>query len=142
MLHRENLVSRELSATVHSVMKVVIEIVNFVKARALNSRLFQELCSSCGASHQELLFHSETRWLSRSKVLSCVIKSKGELETFYGKNVSRLAENFRTKMGFSLSYLSDMLTALNKLNESMQGQCRTMIEFADKVRAFKEKLEL
>jgi len=45
-------------------------------------------------------------------------------------------------MGFSLSYLSDMLTALNKLNESMQGQCRTMIEFADKVRAFKEKLEL
>ena len=35
-----------------------------------------------------------------------------------------------------------MMTALNTLNESMQGQCRTMIDFADKVRAFKEKLEL
>ena len=28
------------------------------------------------------------------------------------------------------------------LNELMQGECRTMIDFADKVRAFKEMLEL
>ena len=34
------------------------------------------------------------------------------------------------------------MTALNTLNESMRGQCCTMIDFADKVRAFKEKLEL
>ena len=35
-----------------------------------------------------------------------------------------------------------MMTALNTLNESMQGHYRTMIDFADKVRAFKEKLQL
>ena len=35
-----------------------------------------------------------------------------------------------------------MITALNTLNELMQGGCCTMIDFADKVRAFKEKLEL
>ena len=40
-----------------------------------------------------------------------------------------------------LSYLCDMMTALNTLNESMQGECRTMIDFADKVRVFKVKLE-
>ena len=35
-----------------------------------------------------------------------------------------------------------MMTALNSLNESMQRECRTMIDFANKVPAFKEKLEL
>ena len=35
-----------------------------------------------------------------------------------------------------------MITALNTLNELMQGECCTMIDFAEKVRAFKEKLEL
>ena len=64
MLHRENLASRELSETLYGVMKDVIDIANFVKAPASNSRLYQELCSSCGASHQQLLFHSEIYLLS------------------------------------------------------------------------------
>ena len=143
MLHRENLASRELSETLHRVMKDVIEIVNFVKARALNSRLFQELCLSFGAAHRELLFHSETRWLSRGKVLSRVVELKGELETFLREKHFSLGQKFQNKEWLLLlSYLCDMMTALNTLNESMQGQCRTIIDFADKVRAFKEKLEL
>ena len=35
-----------------------------------------------------------------------------------------------------------MMTALNTLNESMLGHDRTMIDFADKASAFKEKLQL
>ena len=35
-----------------------------------------------------------------------------------------------------------MMTALNTLNKSMQRECHTVIDFANKVRAFKEKLEL
>ena len=34
------------------------------------------------------------------------------------------------------------MTALNTLNESMQGQCRTLIDFADEIRAFKEKVRI
>ena len=37
-------------------------------------------------------------------------------------------------------YMCDMMTALNTLNESTKGHGRTMIDFANKVRAFKEKL--
>ena len=55
-------------------LKDIIEIVSFIEARASNSRLSQELCSSYGASHQQLLFHSESRWLSRGKVLARVIE--------------------------------------------------------------------
>ena len=42
MLLQENLTSRQLSATLHGVMKDVTKIANFLKARGLNSRLFQE----------------------------------------------------------------------------------------------------
>ena len=97
MLHRKNLASRELSETLHRVMKDVIEIVNFVKARALNSRLFQELCLSCGAAHREQLFHSETRWLSRGKVLSRVVELKRELETFLREKRFSLGQKFQNE---------------------------------------------
>ena len=143
MLHGENLASRELSKIVHGVMKDVIEIVNFVKALALNSRLFEKLCSSCGASNRELLFHSETRWLSRGKVLSRVVELKGELETFLLEKHFALGQKFQNKEWILLlCYLYDMMTELNTLNESLQEHGRTMIDFADKVRAFKEKLQL
>ena len=139
---RENLASRKLSETLHGVMKDVIEIVNFVNARILNSHLFEELYSSF--SHRELLFHSKTRWLSRGKVLSRIVELKGELETFL-----KLAKHFARDQKFQnkewillLCYLCDMMIALNTLNKSMQGHGRTMIDFVDKVRAFKKKLQL
>ena len=70
-------------------MKDVIEIVNFVKARASNSRLFQELRSSCGASHQQLLFHSEYRWLSRGKVFARVIELQNYSRNFFAGEIFR-----------------------------------------------------
>ena len=97
MLHRENLASPELSENLHGVMKDVIEIVNFINPRSLNSRLFQELCSSCGASHRELLFYSETKWLSRGKVLSRVVELKGDLETFLWEKHFVLGQKFQNE---------------------------------------------
>ena len=95
--------SCELSAMLYSIMKVVIEIVNFVEACALNSSLFQKLCSSCEALHQLLLFHYKIRWPLHSKVLAHVIELKRELEIFYGRNISCLAKNFCMKKGFYFS---------------------------------------
>jgi len=63
--------------------------------------------------------------------------------TFLREKHFSLGQKFQNEEWFLLlSYLCDMTTALNTLNESMQGQCRTIIDFADKVRAFKETLEL
>ena len=70
-------------------MKDVIEIVNFVKARASNSRLFQELPSSCEASHQQLLFHSKSRWLSRGKVFARVIELQNYSRNFFAGEIFR-----------------------------------------------------
>ena len=94
-LHRENLASFELNATLHSVMK----------KRASYYRMFQELCSSCGATHQQLLFHSEGGRLSRGKVLprDRYEKLKRELETFYGRDISRLVKIFSMSNGLYFS---------------------------------------
>ena len=39
----------------------VIRVVNFIKASALNNRLFDQLCTDMGAEHTHLLFHTEVR---------------------------------------------------------------------------------
>jgi hypothetical protein len=45
MLHRESLASKTMGLELKFAFDQVIKIVNFVKARPLNSRLFRKLCS-------------------------------------------------------------------------------------------------
>jgi hypothetical protein len=64
------------------VLSEVVKIVNYIKANALNSRLFAVLCDEMGADHKKLLLHAEVRWLSRGKVLSRVFELRNELVEF------------------------------------------------------------
>jgi len=48
---------KELSET----MNDCIHIVNFVKAKTLNLRIFSVLCEEMGSAHQPLLFHASVR---------------------------------------------------------------------------------
>jgi len=78
-LHRENLVSRRLQPDLHAVLNDAIQIVNFVKARALNSHIFQKMCEEMGSHHKDLLFHSDVHWLSRGKILGRIIELRTEI---------------------------------------------------------------
>jgi len=60
-LHRENLATRAFQPEVNSVLQDVIQIVNFIKARALNSRIFHAMCDEIGAQFVNLLYHSDVR---------------------------------------------------------------------------------
>jgi hypothetical protein len=44
--------------------------VNFVKARPLNSHVFSAQCNDMGSDHVTLLQHTEVLWLSRGQVLT------------------------------------------------------------------------
>ncbi len=68
-LHREALPTKEMEPSLHGVLVVAVKIVNFVKARATNSRLFTVLCVEVGADYHTLLMHTDVRWLSRGRVL-------------------------------------------------------------------------
>ena len=72
-LHREVLIGKTLNSDISQVLKEVIEMVNYIKARQLKSRLFAKLCKEMEANYENLLLHTEARWVSHGKALSRII---------------------------------------------------------------------
>ena len=70
IIHREALASKTLEPELNNVLQTAIQMVNFIKSRPLNTRLFTLLCQEMGSSHESLLIHSEVRCLSQGKVLT------------------------------------------------------------------------
>ena len=60
-------------------MQAVIQVVNLIKARALNSRLFAIMCSDFGSEHIHLLYNSEVR-SSRREVLQRLLELRTKTE--------------------------------------------------------------
>ena len=81
-LHREVLIGKTLNSDLKQVLKDVIKIINYIKARPLKSRLFTKLCKEMEANYENLLLHTEARWLSRGKALSRVYELKEEMLAF------------------------------------------------------------
>ncbi|KAI2647347.1 SCAN domain-containing protein 3 [Labeo rohita] len=100
-------------------------------------RLFSLLCQELGAEHEQLLFHSEVRWLSRDRVLHCLYELRSEVKTFL-VNVTKsdLAQYLDDPLCLTqLSYLVDIFDSLNSLNTSLQGRDANILLLSDKVSA-------
>ena len=137
MLHRQVLATKTLPQEFQDIMKSVVSVVNFVKTSASNSRLFSKLCSELDASNNVLLFHTDVRWLSRSKVLRRVFDLRDELKTFFNKKSKpQLEAIFGDKKQLQkISYLVDIF-AINELKLSLQGPNATCLDLSEKIRAF------
>ena len=83
MIHRHPLASKTLPPPLREVLDQTVRMVNFVKGGALNSRLFKQLCIDMDADNHVLLFHSNTRWLSRGNVIKRVFELRDELKLFF-----------------------------------------------------------
>lgn len=142
-LHREALVSRTLDDDFKNVLTTTVKIVNFVKTKPLQSRLFEKLCEDMGSNFTSLLLHTEVRWLSTGNVLTRVVELREELAIFLEGE-----ENFSTLLrennfSLKLAYLSDIFQKLNHLNTYLQGSTSMDIfEVHDKIRGFVRKLDL
>lgn len=114
-----------------------------IKAHALYLRLFEQLCEDMDAEYRCLLLYTEIRWLSRGKSLIRVIELREPLQRFLSEKKSPLAAHFSDKVwDAKLAYLCDICSLLNELNLCLQGKMTTVFKLADKVAAFKAKLEL
>ncbi len=142
-LHREALATKEMEPSLHGVLDVAVKIVNFVKARATNSRLFTVLCEEVGADYHTLLMHTDVRWLSRGQVLMRLFSLREELRDFLADKRPDLAEFLDDdKWLAQLSYLSDIFGEMNKLNRAMQvANINTVVQH-ERVEAFKRKLHM
>ena len=114
MIHREALASKQLSPELNDAMTDVIATVNHIKTRPVKAQIFSALCEEMGSDHTALLFHSESRWLSRGKVLSRVFELRVEICKFLQEEGNNLAHNFYCNTFLmKLAYLSDMFLKLN-----------------------------
>jgi hypothetical protein len=64
-------------------MKVITDIVNFIRAKGLNHRQFQNfLQTEWDAEHGDVVYFSDVRCLSRSKVLTRIFELKDAILEF------------------------------------------------------------
>ena len=62
-IHREALAAKGMPESLKDVLDTTVKMVNFVKARPLNSNVFSTLCNDMCSDHV-----TQVRWLSRGKV--------------------------------------------------------------------------
>ena len=144
IIHREALASRTLPTELRDVLDVAIKVVNFIKAGALNSRLFKLLCKDMESEHEALLFHTNVRWLSKGNMLGRLYELREEVAIFLdSQQKADLHDKFQSE-GFqlSLAYLVDIFEALNALNLKLQGKNINIIRHHDTTRTFMAKLDL
>lgn len=143
VLHRQSLACKNMPVSLKLVLDQAVQIINFIKARALNTRLFRVICNDMGSRFQNLLFHTEVRWLSRGKALVRLFQMREEVLAFFSEQKSRLAECISDLAWLhQLAYLADIFTKLNELNLSMQGRSVTVLMTTDKIAAIKLKIEV
>uniref|UniRef100_A0A3Q3DRZ8 HAT C-terminal dimerisation domain-containing protein n=1 Tax=Hippocampus comes TaxID=109280 RepID=A0A3Q3DRZ8_HIPCM len=142
ILHQEALCAQMCGEQLGEVMSLVVRVVNFIVARALNDRQFKTLLDEVGNNYPGLLLHSNVRWLSKGKVLSRFAACLSEIRTFLGmKNVEH-PELADTEWLLKFYYLVDMTEHLNQLNVKMQGIGNTILSLQQAVFAFENKLQL
>ncbi|CAM5073328.1 unnamed protein product [Natator depressus] len=143
IIHRQATAVKKLEPEVHKVVQDVIDLVNFIKTRPLNSKIFTILCNKMRSDHENLLYHTEVRWLSHGEVLKRVVKLKDELRIFLLQKdkCSKFADLFCDDKWLSVvCYLADIFE-INTLNLSLQGKS-DILTMSEKVTTFRKKLVL
>ena len=144
VIHREALASKTLPTAMKNKLDIIIRIVNFIKSSAVNSRLFSQLCKQMDSNHENLLFHTKVRWLSKGNMLARVYGLKDEVSIFLeSQGKQDLLLPFQSQeFQLAMAYLVDIFEALNCLNLLLQGKNTNRMKDYDKIRTFIAKLGL
>jgi len=140
VIHQENLIAKKLN--LDHVMSVIVRIVNFIRGRALNHRLFKDLLDELDSAHGHLIYFAEVRWLSRGKVLTRFIGLMTEIKIFLHSKDS-YEEKLDDKVWLAdLAFLTDVTAKLNTLNETLQGRKNLISDMMSAISAFVNKIDL
>lgn len=142
ILHRHALATKKMPETLKCVLDDAVKIINYIKSRPLQSRLFKILCADMGSEHSCLLLHTEVRWLSRGKILVRLFELRDEVRAFLMDSASQWRDQMSDEIWlYHLAYLSDIFTKLNDDNRALQGKRTNKFSVHDKIRALKRKLD-
>uniref|UniRef100_A0A8C9YYR3 SPIN-DOC-like zinc-finger domain-containing protein n=1 Tax=Sander lucioperca TaxID=283035 RepID=A0A8C9YYR3_SANLU len=124
------------------VMTPVVKIINNIRSKAKQHRIFKVLLEEMSAEYGDLLLHTEIRWLSRGRVLLRFLSLLGEIKEFKqskGEDVSLLED---TEWTLDLAFLTDITGKLNDLNCKLQGKGKTVVDMISALNAFKAKMNI
>ncbi|XP_003368170.1 zinc finger protein, partial [Trichinella spiralis] len=144
VIHRQALVAKTLPDDLREDLNFAVEIVNYVKSSALNTRLFAALCESLNADHMALLYHTEVRWLSKGNMLGRIYELREAVAEFLEQRGRRtMCRAFKSEhFQLSLAYVADIFEALNSLNLKLQGANANVMAHYDIVQSFIAKISL
>ncbi|KAM8977132.1 general transcription factor II-I repeat domain-containing protein 2-like [Pelodytes ibericus] len=140
LIHQQALCSKSLKWD--SVMKIVVSCVNFIRAHALNHRQFQEFLSELNVDYEDVLYHTEVRWLSRGRVLRRFYDLLPQITTFLLSKNKEVPELNDAEWKWHLAFLTDVTELLNNLNVQLQGKGKLICDMQSHVKAFEVKLGL
>lgn len=140
-IHREALVAKRLPDHLKKILNEVVQIINYIKTRPLQSRLFSLLCKEIGSEHEQLVIHTEVRWLSRGRMLTRFFELRDEVRVFL---LDTKYADCLTDFSWlcSTAYLADVFEHLNVLNLSLQGNNVDMFKVEDKISAMVKKCQI
>lgn len=118
------------------VITPVVRILNSIRAKAKQHRMFKMLLDELSAESGDLILHTEIRWLSRGRILLRFLSLLSEVKEFMlskGKDASLLED---------LAFLTDLTEKLNNLNRELQGKDKTVAHMISAVNAFKAKMNI
>ena len=140
MIHQQALAAKAIDMS--HVMNVVVKIINSIRAKALQHRLFKSLLDELDSEYGDLILHADVRWLSRGKVLQRFLDLLPEIIIFLksrGEEYDQLSDDACL---LDLGFLTDLTAKLNDLNRELQGKDRSIGDMISAVNAFKTKLDL
>lgn len=138
VIHQQALVGKVVDFS--HVMTLVVKLINSIRAKALQHRLFKALLDELDAAYGDLIFHADVRWLSRGKVLQRFVDLLPEIKTFLSTRNEEHKELSDDAWLLDLGFLTDLTAKLNALNTEMQGKNRSLSHMISAVNAFKAKL--
>ncbi|GFW51603.1 SCAN domain-containing protein 3 [Trichonephila clavipes] len=141
VIHRQNLVSKNISPVLNEVLHTVIKCVNIIKASAKCERLFNLFCEEQNEDHVRLLLHTEVRWLSKGNCLKRFMELFYTLSDFLNDK-PEMKHLLTTDGKAFVSYLADIFEKLNILNKQLQGTNKTFVDAKAKIFGFITNIEL
>uniref|UniRef100_K7FH88 BED-type domain-containing protein n=1 Tax=Pelodiscus sinensis TaxID=13735 RepID=K7FH88_PELSI len=139
ILHRDALLVKNISPSLKNVLDEAVQIINYIKTRPLQSRLFKIMCEDMGSQHTALLLHT---WLSRGKVLDRLFELRHELSANLMDHKFQLSDRLTDFLWLSrVAYLADIFTKLNEVNLLLQGKNVNLFNAKDKILSLSRKLQ-
>lgn len=140
IIHQEVLCSKVIPF--QHIIETVTRVINSIRAAAMQHRLFKLLLQEDGAEFEDLITHTEVRWLSRGKILERFLNLLPQVKEFLLSRNEVCLELEQTPWLIKLGFLTDLTVKLKELNLKLQGRNHHIASMISTVNAFKAKLTL